>query len=289
MKQLIMQGKRLLPNWVKNQLKKFLIPKEVRKTEYELGMYILEKTKDFSRDRGGRPESLQTGRVKDCIFHQKCLSEMNEAHQYLQTALMPHYEQNLYEYYRQQQYLILLTFLSYAFHGPGCLASQIQPYITASSKLPSMRILDYGAGLAFGLIHLMRTCPEKVESITIVDLDLVHTDLVEYILSDLCSDTDITVMRVTNPQTIVDFGDRTFNLIYGKDIFEHLHDPEHHLRAMLARAQASCLCYFDFSDHGAKYLQHVHPQLSHLNEILYEFSFRMDGNTGCLSEFVRIA
>jgi hypothetical protein len=289
MEQLATHAKRLLPKWVKGLLRFFLVPKTIRQTERELGTFVLEKTRDFSMRRGGRPESLQSTIVRDCILHQKCLSEMSEAHQYLQTALMPHYEQDLYEYYRQQQYLILLVFLSYAFRGPGCLASHIEPYIAASSDLSSMRILDYGAGLAFGLIHLMRTCPGKVDSITIVDLDLIHTDLVEYILSDFRSDTEVTVMRVTKPETIPDFGNRTFNLIYGKDVFEHLTEPERHLRSMLARAEDSCHCYFDFNDHGATYLQHVHPQLSHLHEIVREFSFRSDGNTAGLSKFLRAA
>lgn len=288
MQQLIKHGKRLLPNWAKNQLKKILVPKAIRNRDYDLGVYILEKTRDFSRDRGGRPESLQTSRLKDCIFHAKCLTEMNEAHQYIQTALMPHYEQNLYAYYRQQ-YLILLTFLSYAFRGSDSLASHIQPYITASSKLPNMRILDYGAGLAFGLIHLLRTCPEKVESITIVDLDLIHTDLVEYILSGLCPDAVITIMRVTNPEIIPDFGDRTFNLIYGKDIFEHIHDPERLLRTILSKAEPSCIGYFDINDHGEKYLQHVHPQLSYLSQIICEYSFVPHGRVKGLSEFVKTA
>jgi hypothetical protein len=200
---------------------------------------------------------------------------------------MPHYEHNLYKYYRQQQYLILLTFLSYAFQGPGSLGAYVQPYVNSSSKLSKLRILDYGAGLAFGPIHLLRTCPEKVESITIVDLDLIHTDIVEYILSGLCPDGAITVMRVYNPKTIPDFGNRTFNLIYGKDIFEHLHNPERLLRTILKKAEPSCIGYFDINDHGEKYLQHVNPQLSHLSQIIREYSFMPHGKVTGLSEFVK--
>jgi len=284
---LIKLGKRCLPSWVKSRVKELLVPTDVRDRDYDLGMFILEQIEKFSMRQGGCPESLHAGELKDCILNPKCLSEMNAAHQHMQTVLMPHYERSLYEYYRQQQYLILLTFLSYAFRGPNCLASHIDPYLTASSKLPRMRILDYGAGLAYGLIHLLRTYPERVEAITIVDLDLIHTELVEFILSNLCSDVTVNVMRITNSEVIPNFGDRTFNLIYGKDIFEHVHNPELLLKAILSKAEPYCVGYFDINDHGEKYLQHVHPDLSHLSGIICDYSFVPNGKVSGLSEFVK--
>ena len=287
MKKLIEFGKRLLPNWVKNRVRIFLMPKSVRTRDYNLGIFILEKMEKFSIHRAGRSESLQVSVLKDCLFHQRCLSEINEVHQYLQTALMPHYEQNLYEYYRQQQYLILLTFLSYAFRKPNNLASHIDPYRAASLKLSNMRILDYGAGLAFGIIYLLQTVPEKVESVTIVDLDLIHTNLVEYIVSDLCPNVAINILRITNSEMVPDLGDQTFNFIYGKDIFEHIHNPEQLLRTILNKAEPSCIGYFDINDHGEKHLQHIHPELSHLSQVICEHSFVLNGKVSGLSEFVR--
>ena len=287
MSYLITQFKQLLPQRLKRVLKQFLPSEGVAGYEKELGTYILGKAKDFSKKRGGMPEALETSQLQKTILRKKCLKNMNEVHQFAQTAFMPHYEQNLYEYYRQQQYLILLTFLSYPFRGKGCLSSHVQPFVVASQRLSNIRAIDYGAGLPFGLIHLMRTCPEKVESITIVDLDLIHTELTEYILSCLCVQTDIAIMKVRNPEDIPEFGSRTFNLIYGKDIFEHLQRPERVLRAMLEKAESSCLCYFDFRDHGAKYLQHVHPKLSHLGQVLSDYSFQSDGVSRGLSQFVR--
>jgi hypothetical protein len=150
-----------------------------------------------------------------------------------------------------------------------------------------MRILDYGAGLPFGIIHLLRTCPEKIESITIVDMDLVHTEFAEFILSDLCPDTRINFIKVTDPAKVPDFQDRTFNIIYGKDIFEHLHHPERYLRAILDGAEDICYCYFDFTDHGERWLQHVNPDLSHLQTITRDYFFKAIGKIGNLSEFVR--
>jgi 2-polyprenyl-3-methyl-5-hydroxy-6-metoxy-1,4-benzoquinol methylase len=289
MQQFIKFGKRLLPDWVKNRVQRILVPRAIQDRDHDLGMFILEELKNFSSERGGRPESLQAGRLKECIFRGKCLREMNEAHQYLQTAIMPRYEQNLYEYYRQQQYLILLTFLSYAFLRPGSLAPHVEPYSIASSRLSKMRILDYGAGLAYGLIHLLRAVPEKIESITIVDLDLVHADFVEYILARLCRNVTVTIIRVTNSDAVPDLGSRTFNLIYGKDIFEHIHDPERLLRTILSKAEPSCIGYFDIRDHGEKHLQHVHPRLSHLSRIICEHSFVPHGKVSGLSEFVKTA
>jgi hypothetical protein len=86
---MMMLIKRLVPTWAKTQLKKFLIPREYQKIEKEMGLYLLEKARDFSKDRGGIPEALNANIVKDCIYRQRCLSTMNEVHQSLQTAFVP--------------------------------------------------------------------------------------------------------------------------------------------------------------------------------------------------------
>jgi len=286
---LLSRARRMLPEGPKALLRRFLVRKVAPYDEHELGVYVLQRAEEFCKGRGGHPEALQAVRLRKSILRQRHLEHTSEAHQYLQTAFMPDYEQSLFEYYQQQQFLMLLAFLGYPFRGPGCLCSHVDPFLVASSRLPGIRALDYGAGIPYGLIHLLRTCPEKIESITIVDLDLVHTELSEYILSQLAPDKEITFLRITDAESVPDLGGRAFNLIYGKDIFEHVHDPERLLRVMLDRAAPSCLAYFDIRDHGAKYLQHVHPQLSHLSRVVCERSFKSDGQVGGLSEFVRNA
>lgn len=284
---LLKQTKIVLPMRLKTPISRIINLFRSPDYEYDLGMYVLKEAEEFSRNRNGKPEALRTDCILKSILKQNCITQMNSVLQYLQTAFMPNYEQNLFEYYHQQQYLMLLTFLSYPFRGHGCLRSHVEPFIVASSRLPRLRVIDYGAGIPFGLIHLLRTCPERIDSITIVDLDLIHAELSEYLISRLAPQKDITFLRITDTDIIPDLGNRTFNLIYCKDIFEHVHDPERLLRAILTKSAPSCISYFDIRDHGVKHLQHVHPQLSHLSQVICEHSFKPNGEIAALSEYVK--
>ncbi len=279
--------KKLLPTWFKKKIRWFVYPPNIRDQEKSLGLYLLKKTKDYCRTVGGIPESLDNKKVMNIIKKQDNLIVFSEIHQYLQTAFMPEYEKNLYEYYKQQQYLILLNFLSYPFWGPGCLTSYTEPYVEAAKRNDSLHILNYGAGIPFGLINALQKFPEKIKSFTLVDMDIIHTDLVEYILSDLWKGKKIDYIKITDPDSLPDFGERKFNFIYGKDIFEHLCEPDVHLRNMLDKSEAHCSCYFDFNDHGEKYLQHISPELSFLNDILKEYSFQFKGKINKMTEFTR--
>lgn len=286
---LLYQTRHFMRQWVKAPLKRLARPGEAFGYEHELGMFILKLAEEFSLQRCGKPEALLADSVQQLILRQEHLSWLNEAHQCLQTALMPDYEQNLFEYYRQQQYLLLLSFLSYPFRGPGCLRAHVEPFRAASSKLSSIRVLDYGAGIPFGIIYLLRTCPEKMKSITLVDLDLVHAELTEFIIRRLAPQAETAFLKTTNAETIPDLGGRRFNLMYGKDVFEHVHDPERLLRTILTHAEpGESLGYFDITDHGEKSLQHVHPQLSHLSHLAGEYGFKPNGKVRSLTEFVRI-
>jgi hypothetical protein len=288
MNPLLNYTKRYMPEVFKAPLR--LLARRIGTTgyEHELGMYVLRESEKFSKIRDGRSEALRKDCILKSILKQDCIRQMNEAHQYLQTAFMANYEMNLFEYYRQQQYLILLTFLGYPFRGHGCLLSHVEPFRVASSKMPRINAIDYGAGIPFGIIHLLRTCPEKIDSITIVDLDLIHSEISEYIVSKLAPQKDITFLRITDTESIPDLSGRKYNLIYCKDIFEHVHEPERLLRAILCNSAPSCICYFDIRDHGVKHLQHVHPQLSHLSKVICEHSFEPKGEIGSLSEYVKI-
>ena len=275
--------KKMVPVRLKRAIRRAMTPKEERDRDAQLGLFILDQAESFSRHIGGQPESLTA--VLESIAHLESLTAVNEAHQYLQTALMPEFEKNLYEYYRQQEYLILLTFLSYPFRGPGSLT--LEPFLRGAKKLGTLRILDYGAGLAFGIIHLLRTCPEAVESITTVDLDLIHSRLAAYIVSTMAPGKDCRHYMLRDAEEQPSFADRKFNCLFGDNVFEHLREPERVLRSMLQRAEETSICYFDLADHGRKYLQHVHPQLSHLEEIMTEFSFVRTEKVGGVMEYVR--
>ena len=271
---------------IKKRIRAFLFPKAQKDIEDTLGKFVLIEAESYSRNIGGISESINNKMVKDVILKQKNLQFLSEVSQYIQTAFMPHYEENLFDYYKQQQYLILLNLLSYPFWGAGSLISFIEPYNLASNSINELHILDYGAGIPYGLIYLLKSNPKKIKSITLVDLDLIHTEFVEYILSRLWPTGNIDFIKVRDTDSLPNFGTRRFNFIFGKDVFEHLKEPDRHIRMILENAEKFCYCYLDFNDHGEKYLQHVYPQLLPLHSILEEYSFKYVKRVGKMSEFV---
>lgn len=269
------------------QVLKFLINHKYQiKTEKELGLFIIDQAKEFSRKIGGQSRGINHSIIK-CLSNPAKIRNINAAHQYLQTAMMPDYEKNLYEYYRGQEYLILLTFLSYPFKGLGCLRSYIKPYWEGANRLKKMRILDYGAGLPYGLIHLLRSKAECIESLTLADLELIHTKLVEFILNGFQNRIKIVYHKLNHPEQLPYLDKQIFNFMYGKDIFEHLKNPEGTLRYILEHADEQSICYFDFSDHGERHLQHISPKLNKLNDVMREFGFEKNRHLVGLSEFTR--
>lgn len=234
------------------------------------------------------PTAVDQSSFQCCLIDKKLLKHFSEGVQFLQSAIMPDFEENLFDFYRQQQFLLLRNFLSYPYRGVGCLDSQVRPYLSGAEKIdgpPS--ILDYGAGLPYGLIHVARTNPKKIASVTIVDLDLALTYVVEFILERLLPDSDIEFVRVTDGNSVPNFHRKSFNFHYGKDVFEHLSDPEAVLRNMLSHAADQTCCFFDFNDHGARYLQHLTPNLVPLKEFVSAQGFADHGTLPRMSCFVR--
>jgi hypothetical protein len=248
-----------------------------------VGRFVLEAARRYSLEKGGRPDGFRQS-LLDCIWRRENLKTFNEAIQSLQTVFMPQYEEHLFEYYQSAQYLLLLSFLSYPFAG---LATHVDPFVAAAAELDRLDIIDYGAGVPFGIIHLLRACPDKVRSITVVDLDLVHSSFAEYILRSLAPNIPLEFHKLCDTESVPDFGDRTFNLLYGKDIFEHLKNPERVFRALLSHGAEACLGFFDLRHHGERYLQHVTPDVTHLVKVAIEYSFEPAGLVAGLSAFRR--
>ena len=140
--------------------------------------------------------------------------------------------------------------------------------------------------MPYGLIQLLRTRPEAVKSVTLVDLDLVHTRLSEHIVRGFIGDR-LTMIRKTDPESIPSLGRTKFNFCFGKDIFEHLNDPAPHLDNILKSTAKEAVCYFDFTDHGEKYLQHVTPLLSPLNAVVEAHGFEKTEVLAGMSGFKR--
>lgn len=259
------------------------LPDGIPARDLELGRFILEAARQYSQAIGGRPDGFRES-VVDCIIHRDKLKLFNEVHQHLQTIFTPNYEEQLFDYYQGAQYLLLLSFLSYPFAG---LASHVDPFVVASTKLASLEVLDYGAGIPYGIIHLLRTFPQKVRSITVVDLDLVHTAFSEYVLKSMAPQVPVTYFKLREPDQIPELGAQKFNLLYGKDIFEHLKNPEPVFRAMLSSAAPECLGFFDLRHHGERYLQHVTPDVTWLANVASQYSFKRAGEVAGLAMFWR--
>jgi hypothetical protein len=283
MNQLVRTVKGLVPASVRRAVK---TARKGEGPEAALGAFVLAQAADYARSTGGDASALANATLGTFLHDRAAIKMAGEAQQYVMTAFQPDYERNLYPFYKQQEYMILLAFLSYPFRGPGSLNAQLQTYSAAADALPEMDILDYGAGMPFGLIQLLRTRPEKVKSVTLVDLDLIHTRLSEHIIRGFIGDR-LTMIRKTDPEAIPSFGRKKFNFCFGKDIFEHLTDPAPHLENILKATAKQAVCYFDFTDHGEKYLQHVTPLLSPLNAVVEAHGFEKAEMLAGMSGFTR--
>lgn len=283
MNQLIKIAKGLLPASLRRAVK---TAQQGEGPEGALGVFVLAQIADYARSIGGDTSAPAKPVIEAFLRDRAAVKVASEAQQYMMTAFQPDYENDLFPFYKQQEYLMLLAFLSYPFRGSGSLNAQIRTYSAAADALPPMDILDYGAGMPYGLIHLLRTRPDRVKSVTLVDLDLIHTRLSEHIVRGFIGDR-LTMIRKTDPEMIPSFGRKTFNFCFGKDIFEHLIDPSPHLHNILKAAAKEAICYFDFTDHGEKYLQHVTPLLSPLNAVVEAYGFEKTAPLAGMSGFKR--
>lgn len=280
--------RKVVPQSLKEKIKDKRRGKDERGLETELAAFVQEEMKRYASENSADPSAIDQNSFQRCLTDKHLLKHFSEGVQFLQSAMMPEFEKNLFEFYRQQQFLLLVNFLSYPYRGVGCLDAQIRPYLSGASKIDGpLNILDYGAGVPYGLIHVARKIPERIASVTIVDLDLAHTYLVEFIIERLLPNADIRFVRMTDVNTIPEFGAQVFNFYYGKDVFEHLVDPEAVLNNMLSRAADRSCCFFDSNDHGAKYLQHVTPNLVPLKDVVSAKGFTSCRALNKMSCFVR--
>ena len=255
--------------------------------ENALGEFVLNQLEAYSASVGGEVSGLASREFRETVYRQTGLPHMNRAQQHFQTAMMPSFRHNLYDFYKAQEWLIFLNFISYPFQGSGCLDAQLVPYAESLNHADRLRVLDYGAGIPYGLLSLLKEFPERVDSVCIVDLDLAHTYFIEYLIRKLAPDAELRFHRLRNAQEIPELGHSQYSMIYAKDVFEHVHDPE----SLLTRLLDSCaaeqsVAFFDLRDHGPVTLQHVSPDLAGLNEVISERGFSISTCDG-LTRVVR--
>lgn len=280
-------ARRAIPYRAREFFRELRRPSTERSKESSLGVFVLESCASFATEFGGDPTALRQEVLRSALSDRSLLKRSSEAHQFLQTAFQPNYVGDLFEYYQQQQYLLLLNLLSYPFRGAGSLDTQLAPYSVAEKMDGPIDILDYGAGIPYGAIDLARRNPAQIATITLVDLDLVHARIATWILSRLLPGAGRVVsLRTRDPNAVPDLG-RTYNFVYGKDIFEHLLDPASHVHNITNHTASKAACLLDIRDHGERYLQHVSPNLTGLGAILEANGFTRLGVIAGQTHFAR--
>lgn len=248
-----------------------------------MGRLLIDYAREFSLSIGGKPNAF------DSLIHGYIRKGSDPRYRRIYGDLldlfMPNYQENIYPYYAAQQYHMLLEFLAYPF-GEG-IGSYVAPYRQGLPQTGPADVIEYGAGIPFGLIDALLTQPGCIRTITLIDLDLVHTHFVEFVLRRLAGDTPLHMYRLRDPHAFPDLEDKRYNFLFGKDIFEHVRRPEEKLERLIASAADSCVCYFDFRDHGEARYQHVTPQIAHLADTMRRAGFENRGAVGAVTEFTR--
>lgn len=272
-----------IKRFVPTQLKKYLhyIVKSKKRDE-EFANFILNSAKEYSVYING--DSNKFSRKLETIII-KSENDCNSIIQDILIAFMKNYEENLYQYYKNQEYLIFYRFLTYPFNSD--MSSYFLPYERALSRTQNTDILDYGSGIPYGLIYSMLKNKNSIRSITLVDLDLIHLDFVQFLIKRIAPNIELRIYRLTDTNSFPKLEGK-FDFFFGKDIFEHLSDPLKNLKELIKYSKDDAICYFDFQDHGEKIYQHISPDINFLTLEMESMGFQV-GNKICgLSEFIKM-
>lgn len=255
--------------------------KNKKKIDIEFAYFILDSAIEYSKHIGGDSGSFDR-RLKNLILNAD--NECNSIIQDILTAFMPDYEKNLYQYYKNQEYLIFYRFLTYPFNdGMSCY---FLPYEKALARFQSNDILDYGSGIPYGLIYSLLNKRNSINSVTLIDLDLIHLDFAQFLIKKIVPDIKLNVYKLRDTNSFPEIEGK-YNFFFGKDIFEHLTDPLKNLKELMNYSKPEAICYFDFQDHGEKIYQHLTPNIGYLSDEMIKMGFQCPTKTFGLSEFIR--
>lgn len=259
------------------------IKKRIRSTKInnDFPAFILNSAIEYSKKIEADFSSFDK-RLSDLIKNPD--NDCNSIIQDVLTAFMPKYEQNLFEYYKEQQYLIFYRFLTYPYTSD--LAAYILPYEKGLKITKNADVLDYGCGIPYGLIYSLINYRKYINSITLIDLDLVHLKFTQFLVKKIAPDVKLTIYRLTDTEMFPDL-DSEYNFFFGKDIFEHLSNPSNKLKKLLSSSKSEAVCYFDFADHGEKIYQHIFPNISFLTSEMIKMGFNKTGTVSSLIEFIK--
>ena len=253
-----------------------------KKVNSDRRVFYLKYAQEFSRSIGGEVEAFHRG-LSDLIANGE--NPFGEMIQEVLVAFTSNYKKDLFHYYERPQYNILFRFLQYPFIYKS-LKGYVEPYRRGIEILGNANVLEYGCGIPYGLIEFLLTDKKKVKSITLIDLDLVHMDFTEFLIRKIAPELQLSVFRLRDTESFPELNS-SYNFIFGKDIFEHLNDPEDKLRRLISFCDKRCICYFDFTDHGEMIHAHVSPHISNLDKVMKKYDFKNTGAVGKLTEFTR--
>jgi len=249
--------------------------------DYDFANFILDSAIEYSKHIDGDVGSFDR-RLKKLIVNSE--DDCNSIIQDILTAFMPNYEKHLYQYYKNQEYLIFYRFLSYPFQGG--MSHYFIPYEKGLERFQSNDIIDYGAGIPYGLIFSLLNKKNSINSITLIDLDLIHIDFVQFLITKIAPNIKLNIYRLKDTDSFPEIEGK-YNFFYGKDIFEHLSNPLENLKKLMNYSKQGAICYFDFQDHGEKIYQHITPDIGFLSEEMIKMGFQSGTTTAGLSEFIR--
>ena len=205
-------------NFIKKGIPKSILSyrsklKAKRGVNHDFANFILNSAIDYSKQIKGDVSSFDRNLTR---LIKNAENECNSIIQDILTAFMPDFKNNLYEYYKNQEYLIFYRFLSYPFSSN--LSNYFLPYQKGLSKYETYDILDYGAGVPYGLINSLLKKNNRIRSITLVDLDLVHVQFVEFLIRKIAPNVQLNIYKITDTNNFPPIAGK-FNFFYGKDIF----------------------------------------------------------------------
>lgn len=247
---------------------------------HEFGQLLLDETKRFLQSRGPLDEAKWSAVARGVRSGQTRF----EYYTQMLGAFMPDYTDRLFEYYQSVQYIMLHRFLEYPFLE-GFLAKRATPYVRGLSRLNDADVLDYGCGLPLGLLYALHRRAGTIRSITLVDLDVIHMELAEWMIRKWAPGCELTVHRLRDVDAAPKLAGG-YSLIYAGDVFEHLRDPQPCLRNVLAGAGEQCLFYADLCEHEPSD-QHLTRNTGHLRSVVAESGFAVDVEYQGLTEFSR--
>jgi len=172
------------------------------------------------------------------------------------------------------------SFASYEFHGPMHLLRMLSyyeppwpdehPVVQNLSSSSTVRILDFGCGLAHVSRSLARKLREQKKEVhlTLVDIPTVRKTFLVW----LCEKTGIpaTFLNCTPTAPIPPL--TPCEVCVATEVFEHLHEPMPYLQAMHAVLQPGGFLRTNVADHPAEY-GHVSTNLEPLRRQLREWGY----------------